>query len=735
LVCAAAAVLLASAAPARADSYTWGYGYARDRATAAELRSDAPPAAGSAGAAPYVVPLPGSSQSTPVVVAGTWYLWTYWDGGQRGALWTGRLLDGAAASTPGTAIVLPGAPGPVLSAGRGSIQRFDEPSDAAVSPDGRWVAFGAGDRLYWWPSGVPQAGNWAEVAGPAHVAANSTSPTFVPDGAVASGWDVCDGNWDGGFACFPVTPRGVLPQPTAALYQVDWTAAADADGYAAITSSAAYGGPLSDLYFGVASPHDPRLIAMDPRSGRYAVLGSGQVGAPVSAAVAVLGASVYATDAAGTAYRFSASSGRLDAARALPGGAVDIASPAVDAKGLYVLADGRAQVVRLDPGTLVPLNEGPANPSAPSDQASAVTLVGTGDASPEVVWATGAGGVRISVDPPTGAASGAGIPGFQPVAALPGAPGSATYNFTAPVVDGDDILLWSDAASTGWAASVAPSPAAPAGLAPPAGGLEIYRLPPRMSAFVRPSPARAGGPAASLLVLAPPGAAVTAEGSPWGRLAMEPVAEAGPACKGPGGPGLGMFPPPSAGGAPAAGCGALAGQFAALAEAAAAGASQPHPPFAGATPAAWQAAGAPFTAFAAPLPVPGTATALAIRVAVTAADGDGASATVWLTTRCPAGWARSPEGTCAIPLSPAPDPWLATGGLGPPPADRCPPSLVPGRDGWTAREYDLLCAPLGAWLVDPAVVACAGSWWNRVSRGPVAEGCGPGAAGGGASRP
>lgn len=699
-VAAAAALGLGCAAPAAADSYTWGYGYARERVAGAPAGGLAAPTGPAAGVPPFVVPLPGRSQSTPVVVGGRWYLWTYWDGGLRGALWTGTL-EPRGGSSPGTAIPLPGQHTAVLSLPAGGSGTFAEPSDAAVSPGGGWVAFGAGARLYWWPAGDPGAGAWAEIAGPGAVEANSTSPTFVPDPRSPGGWDVCDGNWDGGFACFTVGGSG-LPEPTA-TYQVQWTDAADADGYAAITSSAAYGSAGGALYFGVASVHDPRVVALHPHSDAYRVLGSGAIAAPVSAAVALQGGHLYVTDSAGDAYRFGAGSGRLEAVHR-GGGGVDIVSPAVDGASLYILGAGRTELLRLDAATLRLRNAGPAG-GAPGAEASAPTIAPVPGAPAEVAYAAGGGTVAVVAPDADG--------GFARLATLPGAPGGTAYDYTAAVVDGAVLLLWSDGGAAGWAGR-ATEAAAPGAAPRGPGALQVYALWPRLSAAVLPVSATVGGAPAHLTVLAPPGDAVTAAGAPWGRVPLHPAPESGPPCPAGAPPGFGRFP-----GGTASACGALAGQLPALSAAAAAAAGEPHPAFAGDAPRQWSRSGAGFVAWQGSLPAPRTAGAFAIRVEAGPPGGAAAQLAVWLTAACPSGLAADAAGACTVPT--------AAGTAGTPPDPACPAGLVAGHDGWTAREYGLLCTPLRPWLVDPAVIGCRGSWWA-----PAGTGAGGGCAGDGA---
>lgn len=712
------AIVLAAAQPAAASSYTWGYTYARDRLASAPVAADAPavPAAGAAAPLPLVVPLPGRSQSTPVVVGGTWYQWTYWDGGRRGALWTGGLGGGAAIP-----VTLPGEGGPVVPA-RGAV-RLNTPADAAVSPDGRWVAFGVGARLYWWPSGRPDAGNFAQITGPSHVAAESTSPTFVPDPTVPSGWEVCDGNWDGGFACFVVAPAdGYAPQPLA-RYLVTSTTSADGDGYTAITSSAAWGGPGSDLYFGVASLHDPRVMRLDPRSGAVLEMGSaGAVAAPIWAATAVDGPDVYATDVNGSAYLFDGPRGVLLQVYRSPGPAPNIASPAVAGGSLYLLEGGYTSILRLDRLTLRP--SGPAAALDGLSGASAPTLVIDGHLPPELFYATRGGGVDIASV--TAATSGT----LREVAGWPGAPPGGAYNWTAAVVDGRDVLLWSDGAVATARARGATPAAGPPGFAPGTGGLQIYRLVPRLTAWLSPASVSPGGAGTRLYVLAAPGAVVRVAGGPWAPPLSARPDKATPCpagvATGAGG-NFGIFPQdggPSAG--PVSGCGPFSQTVTLLEALAQRAQGRLHPAFAGLAPTAWQSAGAGYAAWRVQVPGPGDVGTFALRVTVSLPDGGSSRVVVWLSSACPVGWGADAAGRCTIALEPAPSP-LGTAGV---PATRCAPDLAPGAGGMTQQEYALLCGPLPPWLTDPAVVGCYGSWWNWVRRQGSGVGCRPGAAGG-----
>lgn len=716
-------LLGAGTGPVRAASYTWGYTFSRRRATSAPVAQEGPPAPAPAGPAnePFVVPLPGRSQSTPVVVGGTWYQWTYWDRGRRGALWSGRLDAAAGSSSAGVRLRLPGQAHRTVHAAPG--ERLDEPSDAAVSPDGRWVAFGAGEELYWWPAGDPAAGAVALITGEPRsvVAANSTSPTFVPDPAVASGWEVCDGNWDGGFACFAVR-RGDGAAPSATVgYLASWTTPADGDGYTAITSSASYGGPLHDLYFGVASAHEPRVMALDPRSGSFSAMdGGGAVRAPVWAAVAIGGTHVYATDAQGSAYAFDARTGALTHARLMTDAGTDIVSPAVGTRHLYLLVHRYGEILRLRRPSLALPASAPARLGGAA-QASALTVVHAAGVPSEVFYATTAGGVHV-------AASGAR--GLHTLGAWSGAPSGGSYNWTAAVVEGSLVLLWSDGAAAAWAQAVPrpPMAAAPVGVGAVSGGLQIYHLRPRLTALVTPAVGGTGA-SAQLDVLAPPGAAVSAAGGPWGPLTLQGVSAGAILCpaalRAAAGGNFGVFPQAGARTvAPAAGCGPWsqrAGAWGALAAAQGGGA---HPAFAGLPPAAWQAAGAGYAAWTATLPVPDAVGVYPLGVTVRVSGGGTAHARVWLRAACASGTAAGVGGRCTLTLQPQRDPWPAGGPTGgPPPGDRCARDLAPGVSTLTPQEFSLLCQPLRGWLVNGAVTACYGTWWNYVRRRGAAGGC------------
>ena len=570
----ALAFLVFGGLPVSANSYTWGYTFQRDRATVAPVGQDAAnvPEPDVNTALPYVVPLPGHSQSGPVIVGGTWYQWTYWDGGQKGALWTGLLDQSNGTSSPGTPITLPGQSGPVVMAR--PTERFNAPSDAAVSPHGKWVAFSAGKELYWWPAGTPSAGAFAQITGPSFTAANSTSPTFVPDSSAPSGWDVCDGNWNGGFACFQVAEGNGMPPMWTSEYLVTMTTLADGDGYTAITSSAAYGGPLRDLYFGVASAYDPRVMALNPRSGAFYAMdgrGSGhRVRAPIWASVALDGNSVYATDVNGSAYLFNATTGDLVHEMISYSPSANIVSPAVSGNYLYLVVSAYGLILRLNRHTLRYANFAPARLNSVT-QASALTVVRDQGLPPELFYATVAGGVSIAVPGPAGVGAPAGQYTIQQIGGWPGAPAGGAYNWTAAVVDGRDVLLWSDGAARAWRPQNAPAAAPPAGFGAVPGGLQIYHLLPRLTALMTPTTLTVRRGTASLDILAAPGSTVTASGQPWGRLRVRPDTAASRACPGAltaqQGANFGVFPQrgtaPSVG--PVGGCGPFSQRGGALA--------------------------------------------------------------------------------------------------------------------------------------------------------------------------
>lgn len=736
MVCLAAACTPRAAA----SSLTWGYDYRRDRATEAPVARDfagLPPAAAASAApgAPDVIPLPGASQSTPVVWDGTWYQWTYWDGGRRGALWTGGPA-GPAAPVP-----LPGEPSATLSAVGG--ESFGQPADAAISPDGRWVAFGVGKRLYWWPAGTPARGVRVTLVGPGNTDANGSSPTFVPDPAVPSGWAVCDGNWNGAFECYRVT-LGPFRSPLS-WYFVTMTSAADGDGYAPITSSAAYDADTGDLYFGVASWHEPRVIRMDPLSGRVDVLGAGAIRAPVAAAVAVMGGGVYAADSQGDVYRFDAVSNALTAAYTAPAAAAaagDIVSPAASARAVLVPEGDRRDLAVLSPRTLRPLGPWTAVPGLGGS--SAVTVATDAGAAPEVFYGLEGGGVGV-------AALGGGPGGLLPLAVWPGvATDAGGYDYTAPVVDGTEVLLWSNSAARAWRAAGDPAVALPPpgrGLPPAQGGIQVYRMRPRASAFVTAAVSGPRAPQATLTVgdpvdlyvLQPPGAsAAVAVTDPSGarRAAMPipyqllghgeadcPPGEAPDAA-------YGAFPSPG-GVWPPAGCGPLSAAYAALDAYAATATGAPRPAFAGLPPRTWRDASAGYEAWRAVLPTPTLAGAYAVDVTSQAADGGRVDLRLWYAAVCPAGVGADERGGCTVALTrpgcPAGESLAADGVCRfPPPlcaqgaceGSDCPPGVVPGAFGLTPREYALLCRPQPAWLTDSSVQACYGGWWAWASADP-----------------
>ena len=685
-------ILVAPAGSGSADSFTWGYGYARRRETAAPLGqvTALPEAARFGMGVPFVVPLPGRSQSSPVVVGGRFWLWTYWHGGRAGALWTGTLKDGQGGTA--SAVPLPGTRQGVWTALPG--ERFDMPADAAVSPDGRWVAFAAGGRLYWWPTSDPSAAAVARITGPSPLAAESTSPVFIPVGpAVArSGWEVCDGNWDGGFACFAVSrDRTVAPYPTAG-YQVTWTDAADAGGFAPITSSAAYGGPRGDVYFGVASAADPRVVSLNPRTGAYHMLGSGQVGAPVGAAVAVTGHGVYAADTMGRVYRFSVVSGAMTAKGPSVDGVPTIASPAVGQHAVYALEDGYRRLAVLARGSLRPL----APAAVLAGAASAVTVVPVGGGAPsQLVYAQEGGGVDLAVRDSR--------LGMVALGSWPGAPEGRGYRWTAAVVVGQSVLLWSDGAAQAWRGRAAEA-RSPAGLVG-RGGLQVYALVPRLSAWVAPGVVTANGAATTLWVLTAVGAQPTATAGGY-SLDLRPGG-GGVVCpiwiRQRVGPSYGAFPwGPAGGSGPPGGCGPFSGSLAVLDRLAAAASLRPHPHYSGLTPAQWQGAGVGYEVWRAPVPAGVGAGLLPIDIQARLLGGGAARTVVWLRTACAPGWLPVVDGRCAV-VGPSGASQVEAG---------CASGGIPG----------ILCTSFGPWLTDGRDVGCYGSWWHWVRRVP-ASGC------------
>ena len=685
-------VLAATAIPAMAASLTWGYGYTRRRETAAPLgQVTALSSVASLGmGVPFVVPLPGRSQSTPVVVGGRFWLWTYWHRDQEGALWTGTLKDG----TAGTAesVPLPGTHQGIWNALPG--ERFDMPADASLSPDGRWAAFAAGGRLYWWPTADPGAAVVARITGPSPLAAESSSPLFVPVGRslALSGWEVCDGNWDGGFACFAASrDRRMAPYPVAG-YQVTWTDAADSGGFAPITSSAAYGGPRRLVYFGVASAADPRVVSLNPRTGRYRIMGSGQIRAPVAAAVAVTANGVYTEDSMGRVYRFAGESGALTAEGPVVDGTPTLASPAVGQHAVYALEGGYHRLSILSRGRLRPLARAPDL----AGTASAVTVVPVGGGAPsQLVYAQEGGGVDLAARAPR--------VGIVALGSWPGASAGRGYHWTAAVVVGQLVVLWSDGAAAAWRGRAAEA-GSPPGLAGQ-GGLQVYTLVPRVSAWVTPREVTPGGRPATLWMLTAVG--VHASALVGGHALVLHPARGGTACplriRSQVGSDYGAFPwGPAGGSGPAAGCGPFAGASAALERLAVNAASKEHPRFDGLSPVQWQEAGVGYQVWRASVPAGSGVGFHAVEVRARLRDGRAAQARVWLHTVCAAGYVPLVGGHCG-----------AVAAVG---AARMETECT------TRRGLGLLCGAFGPWLTDGRDVGCYGSWWRWVRRTP-ASGC------------
>jgi hypothetical protein len=607
---------------AQTQDYTWGYDYARDRVVQAPIADLVPwrPDAVARAAAQafsrspaFVVPLPGVSQSTPVVVHGRWYAFTYWAGGTRGALWTGRLLRGGR-STPGV---------PVLSLSAEVGETLAEPADAAVSPDGRWVAFEAGKRLWWWPAGDPARRVEEWVSGPGATSGSSVSPTFVPDRATPSGWAVCAGNWNGGEYCYPVEGSGGAAPAPLAWYATTFPPDGDAAvASAAITSSAAYDPATGDIYFGIASWTHPRLVAMDPLTGAYRIW---PTQAPVASAVAVANGSVYAVDELGDVYRFDAATGRLVAYFRPPcaSGAVTIQSPAVTRDAVYVVDCGYRQLFALDAASLVPS----AAPEVGSgwSGASDVTAV-TGSGPTQLVLAANGGGVE---DLPAGQAT--------PAWWTAGPPSSS--HFSSAVVWGRDVLLWDDQAYRYWHGG---------GAGP--GGLEVYHLGPELAAFVVPDVVPVGRGAPGLVALATPGARVSLVDGP----SLAPL-EATATSRCPGEPANLAAWTGGPGGAP---CGPLVQTWTWVRGVAAVLGSGEHPGWAGALPDTWTTLTG-FQAWGLTLPEPRAPGWHEVVVEARLPTGESVRAAVWYQAVCAAGSACSvcAPGSCP-PTASAPWPAL-----------------------------------------------------------------------------
>ncbi len=655
--------MIMTAAPVQAASYTWGYNYGRTRTTQASIAGLAMGNADAAGeqtlSVPYLISMPGRSQSTPVVVGKQWYLMTDWAGGTRGELWTGTLLPGGKGSAASEVLGL-NAKGP---------ERFNQPADAAISPDGKWVAFAAGKRLWWWPAGDPAARVVQGIPGPAPIEAVSSSPTFVPDPGVPSGWAVCSGDWDGADYCFGVMTQAELVANGGRDNPRWYLSTQNSSGAAVfpaspITSSGAYSAATGDIYFGVASNSDPRLVAMNPLTGALdATMGLGSVRAPVWAATAVRGGSVYASDLYGDMYRFDAASGTLlDWTGAANCGQVNIQSPTVTANSVYVIGCGYSRLYGLDRHTLASTwsYSFSSGPSMGSD----ITAV-TQDGPTQLVFASTIGGIE-EITPPES------VPTWY-------TEGPANNNpFGSAVVEGSDVLLWSDGAGSYWrgagAAASALQNAFP-GTGQDTGTLEIFHVQPQESVFISPTKVVIGQtPTTPIRVyaLATPGAVVHISGqSSWpnAKVTTLSVNPGGAACAA--GNNYGIFGLCGPWSTQQNALQAFATKYGALAH-------YNHPAWVGPLPATWASRSAlylqwinsypnvsaankqlvtdavGFDAWEADLAMPQTAGWYAATLVATMPNGSSVEGTAWMNAVCPAGDVESSAGACSVPPPPPP---------------------------------------------------------------------------------
>jgi len=529
-VLAGGAILLGAAAPVSADSYTWGYNTARNRTTTAPIAG----LAGTTGAGEmnpgpaFVAPVPGQSQSTPIVVGNQWYQFSYWDSGQAGALWTGQLLPGGRSTSAHGVLTLTAEPG----------ESFSQPADAAISPDGKWMAFEAGMRIWWWPTGDPSAKVVQSVSGPGYMSASSVSPTFVPAPSAPSGWAVCAGNWNGSEYCYPVASNAQILQ--AGGFEPDYVYLATfgnanqhaAYGTAPITSSASYDPSTGDIYFGVASNSAPRLVAMNPLTGAYYDAGLGQVRYAIWASTAVRGGNVYASDLYGDLYRFDAASGALlQWTQAGNCGGVNIDSPVVTPGSVYMVGCNYRKAMQFNPTSLAMEWGSPANFGF--GQSSDLTAV-LGGKNTQIVYASTIGGVDdvVPATPPPYL-----VPAWDTIG-----PGGLGY-FSSAVVVGRDVLVWNDGAVPFWQQQKAPMAAQPWAEGEGPGGLQIFHINTQMALFFTHRHFIIGQTKdVTAVALVTPGATVTVDGGYWGKGYTFTAAQLQPGDASCGGGPAGFFP-------------------------------------------------------------------------------------------------------------------------------------------------------------------------------------------------
>lgn len=515
----AAAVAASGPSPAISADYTWGYNAQRTRLTAqvqpmATLAEYGSCTLGSSSSTcterePYITPLPGVSTSTQISPPGLGGLIDFTHTSTTGWLWKIPVYEKTSKKTgliegqPGQAVAL------LPMAARGPMVSFNAPSDASMSPNEHWLAFGAGDYLYWkaWPSG-----NWndQQITSPSGLTSMvSMAPVFVPGASGASQY-VCEGNWNGAFDCFDLqTGTEVVKY---------WTSGNNhpADTSASITSSPALV-PGSDgnskVCFGIASFQAPRVVCVTPALGvsqQPQSFGAGEVYNPIAASTVydAQNNSLLVTDQAGNVYRFDAASGQLLAFEPNPvwSPQLTIVSPALTPNGnMWIGVDGASALCEINATTFQPtyLNECTQyniHQAASGKAAISGLIVGGGNdvTSPTEVsmsgqaneaWAFLSDGVLLIQQ-----ANGGGDTQYS--VAAPNQYGSFSA-VTVGVGPANSIAVYGSTATTTWKNSGIPlsfiaAPPAGFNLSQTQGGIELWNTAPLLLGWVSSSPVFAG---------------------------------------------------------------------------------------------------------------------------------------------------------------------------------------------------------------------------------------------------
>lgn len=487
-----------------AASLTWGYNYQRTRQADVSVPTSIP-AEGTSPQDPWVVPLPGRSQSTPIGTATTAYFFTHSSTGGVGWLWQIPFQNGI----PSQALdITPSGPGTGPAAFIAQPgETFAAPADPSLSPSGTWLAIGVGSRLFWSQHQADGAwGTWHMVRMAGTIGQRSMvseAPSFVP-GANGKSEFVCEGDWNGGFGCYDLE---------SGVPAVLFITSSDRGDRGQLTSSPALL-PDGQECFGVASLSLPRVVCVDPRGGLAAPIrqfGAGTIEGPIDASTVYDAGTgdLLVQDQWSDVYLFDPVSGRLLHESLLCHSnrscAVTVVSPAVGTDGMAVVAsDGGSALVALNAETLQRIDDlhpptGLTSAVGWGGALSSPTFQGTS------VWVyADSAGVLWMVKP----TAVNGVMGGGRWLLVPPNP-SRSRAFSAVVLgigpNGNAIALWSDEARCAWSGSGCGKSGKgvdPHVIDPPKGfsdaespgGLELWQEVPAMLAWATPDPLTTSAP-------------------------------------------------------------------------------------------------------------------------------------------------------------------------------------------------------------------------------------------------